>query len=64
MPKVLVVDDDPLVRFTVLAVLEDGGFDVLEAGTAPEALSLLEGADDIAAIITAYSRVVSCQGSL
>ncbi|RWX05987.1 response regulator [Rhizobium hidalgonense] len=41
--RVLVVDDDPLIRFAMVDALEDAGFEVLEAGNADEALVLLEG---------------------
>ena len=37
---VLVVDDNPQVRTFVMEVLRAGGFDVLEAGSLPEAESL------------------------
>jgi CheY-like chemotaxis protein len=52
MPKViLVVDDEPLLRTLVRDVLEDMGYAVKEAGTADEALKLLEE-DGIAAVLT------------
>ena len=39
---VLVVEDHPLVRMGVLEVLIDTGFEALEAGSAVEAIRMLE----------------------
>jgi DNA-binding response OmpR family regulator len=39
MRKVLVVDDEVLIRMTVI----DAGFEVIEAGTADEALDIIDG---------------------
>ena len=39
--KVLLVDDDDLVRLTIGRVLEMSGFDVTSAATVPEALRLI-----------------------
>jgi len=41
-PRVLVVDDDEGVRYTLRGVLEDAGLSVLEASSGREALGLLE----------------------
>ena len=49
---VLVVDDEPLVRLTIADMLRLGGFDVLEAGSAVQALELLANGYCIAALIT------------
>ena len=40
--RVLVVDDDDLVRTVAVDTLEDAGFDVIEAATAEEALDRCE----------------------
>lgn len=42
MRKVLVVDDEILIRMTVIDALEEAGFVVIEAGTADEAMDLIE----------------------
>ncbi|HYT75232.1 MAG TPA: response regulator [Vicinamibacterales bacterium] len=42
MHKVLIVDDEPLIRWAVREVLEGAGYATLEAGTAREALSYLQ----------------------
>ena len=41
-PLVLVVEDEFLVRMNALSLLEEAGFGVLEAGSADEAIALLE----------------------
>ncbi|MGE5608428.1 MAG: response regulator [Bacillota bacterium] len=41
-PRVLIVDDDTMVRMSVAAYLEDEGFDVHSATSAAEALRMLE----------------------
>ena len=41
-PVVLVVEDEGFVRLMAVAMLEDAGFEVLEAGTADEAWGVLE----------------------
>jgi len=42
--RVLVIDDEPLVRLVAVDTLDDLGFAVLEAGTAVEALNHVRGA--------------------
>lgn len=44
MQTVLVVDDEPLIRWAVREGLESAGYAVLEAGSAREALDSLAGA--------------------
>jgi CheY-like chemotaxis protein len=44
---VLVVEDDVLVRMHGVDILEDAGFTVLEAETADEAITLLQGQEDV-----------------
>lgn len=44
---VLIVEDEALVRMYGCDVLEHAGFEVLEAGTADEAVALLEKHDDV-----------------
>ncbi len=51
-PRVLVVDDEPLLRLFNVDMLSDAGFDVLEAGDADEALRVLEATDDIQVVFT------------
>ena len=51
-PRVLVVEDEPLLRLFNSDMLTDAGFDVLEAADAEEALHLLETNDDIRVVFT------------
>jgi DNA-binding NtrC family response regulator len=45
MITVLVVDDEPLIRWAVRETLEGAGYDVVEAGSAGEAMTCIPGAD-------------------
>jgi CheY-like chemotaxis protein len=49
---VLVVEDEPLVRFMAMDIVEEAGFQVLEAADADEALSLLDQPDRIDIVFT------------
>jgi CheY-like chemotaxis protein len=49
---VLAVEDMLLVRMFISDVLTDEGFRVLEAGTAAEALTILQARPDVMAIVT------------
>ena len=44
MTTVLVVDDEPLIRWAVREILEDAGYGVVEAGSACEAMSRIADA--------------------
>lgn len=50
--RVLVVEDEPLLRMFNADMLIDAGFDVLEASDASEALHLLETTNDIRVVFT------------
>jgi CheY-like chemotaxis protein len=50
--KVLVVEDDDLIRFNIAEALSDAGFDVLEAANVVEAVGLLGMHGDIRAVFT------------
>ena len=39
MSTILVVDDEPLIRWAVREILEDSGYDVVEAGSAADAMT-------------------------
>jgi CheY-like chemotaxis protein len=49
---VLLVEDEGLIRQLLAFAFEDAGFDVLDAGSADEAVQMLETAQEVAAIIT------------
>ncbi len=50
--KVLVVDDEPFVRMLVADVLDEAGFEVVEAPNAQVALKRLELAPDVQVLFT------------
>lgn len=41
MRKVLVVEDEVLIRLTIVDALHEAGFEVLEAGTAEDAIEMM-----------------------
>jgi CheY-like chemotaxis protein len=49
---VLVVEDEPFTRLMAADVLSSAGFAVLEAGSAFEALTILEANEDVAVVFT------------
>jgi CheY-like chemotaxis protein len=51
-PRVVLADDEVLVRDLVQEALEDAGFTVLAAGSGSEAIDLLVANDDVRALVT------------
>lgn len=51
-PTVLVVEDDALIRMSMIDMVADMGFASLDAGDGPEALRLLADNGDIAILLT------------
>ena len=49
---ILVVEDEALIRFELVDMLEDAGFDVLDACDAGDAIALLEQHPEIRLVIT------------
>ncbi len=47
MARIIVVEDEALIRMNSVEALEDAGFEVVEAANADEAIALLEKADDV-----------------
>ena len=62
LPLVLVVDDEFLVRLNALSLLEEAGFGVLEAGSADEAIAVLERRKDIRIVFTDINMPGSMDG--
>jgi len=50
--KVLVVEDEPLLRMMAIDILEDAGFTVEEAGNSREALAILRRVPDLHVLFT------------
>jgi CheY-like chemotaxis protein len=61
-PVVLVVEDEVLLRWTAVAIIEEAGFDVVEAGTGIEAISILEKRSDIRTVFTDIEMPGSING--
>ncbi|NTJ42153.1 response regulator [Agrobacterium larrymoorei] len=59
---VLVVEDDPLLRMMAVDMVEDAGFDTLEAGGADEALEILERRSDVGVLFTDIDMPGSMDG--
>lgn len=59
---VLVVEDDVLVRFHAVTLLEEAGFGTLEAANADEAIALLEVRKDIRIVFTDIDMPGSMDG--
>src|SRR5438105_9835717 len=51
-PVVLVVEDEFLIRSSAVEIIENAGFDVLQAADADEALEILQTRTDIRVIFT------------
>lgn len=49
---ILVVEDDPIIRMSAVATLEDAGFWVLDAQDSSDALDLLADHPEIAVLVT------------
>jgi CheY-like chemotaxis protein len=52
MPAVLIVEDEPLVRIGAVNLIEDAGFEVIEAASADEAIGILECRSDVRVVFT------------
>lgn len=59
---VLVVEDDPLLRMMAVDMVEDAGFDALEASGADEALEILETRPDVDVLFTDVDMPGSMDG--
>jgi DNA-binding NtrC family response regulator len=59
---VLVGEDEPLIRMSVAATIEDAGFKVYEAGNADDALRLLAERVDICVLFTDVDMPGSMDG--
>lgn len=59
---VLVVEDEPLLRLMALDLVEDAGFEAVEARDADEAISILEARKDITVVFTDVDMPGSMDG--
>jgi two-component system, response regulator PdtaR len=61
-PRVLIVDDEPLVRMTIADMLRLGGFEVLEAGAGTQALQLLSASEQPVVALVSDVRMPGING--
>jgi CheY-like chemotaxis protein len=59
---ILIVEDDFLVRMHAAEMIADAGFEVVEAGSADEAIVILEGRLDITVVFTDIQMPGSMDG--
>ena len=59
---VLIVEDEALVRMAAVGMVEEAGFEVLEATNADEAILLLEARRDITVVFTDVEMPGSTDG--
>lgn len=63
-PVVLVVEDEPLLRMMAADLVEEAGFDVIEAADADEAVRVLESGANIRIVFTDIDMPGSMDGLL
>src|SRR5712672_715754 len=61
-PKILVVEDEMMLRMRAVDIVEDAGFTPIEAVNADEALAILESRADIALLFTDIQMPGSMDG--
>jgi CheY-like chemotaxis protein len=61
-PVVLIVEDDFLIRLHAARIIEEAGFDVIEASNADDAISILEVRSDITVLFTDIQMPGSMDG--
>ena len=62
MRSSLIVEDELLIRLNAVEMIEEAGFEVLEAASADEAIAVLEGRFDITVVFTDIQMPGSMDG--
>lgn len=62
LPVALIVEDEPLLMMHAIDVVEDAGFEVIEARNADEAVAILESRGDIRVVLTDVNMPGSMDG--
>jgi two-component system, response regulator PdtaR len=62
MTIVLVVEDEFLIRMNTVEMVEDAGYEAVEAANADEGLAMLERRDDIAVVVSDINMPGSMNG--
>jgi CheY-like chemotaxis protein len=60
--KILIVEDEPLVRMLAVDLIEDAGFEAIEASDADEAIVILERVPEIRILMTDIDMPGSMNG--
>lgn len=60
--KVLVVEDEPIIRLGIVLSIEDAGYSVIEAASADEAISRLSADDEVRVVVTDVDMPGSMDG--
>ena len=61
-PVVLIVEDEQLLRMNAVEMVEEAGFEAIEASDADEAIRILESRNDIRAVFTDIQMPGSMDG--
>lgn len=59
---ILVVEDEPVLRFLIVEELEDAGYEVFEAEDASHAIAILEAQADIRLVLTDIDLFTAAEG--
>lgn len=62
MSKILVVEDEALIRLAIVQLLEEAGYETYEAGDSESAIRLLERHQDIRVVVTDVDMPGSMDG--
>ena len=62
MAVVLLVEDDSIIRMDLLSIIEEAGFEVIEATNADDAILILEARADISVVFTDIEMPGSMNG--
>lgn len=60
--KIMVVEDEPLIRLGLATTIEDAGYEVLEAASADEAIRKLEQTEGVRLVLTDVDMPGSMDG--
>ena len=60
--KIMVVEDEPLIRLGLASTIEDAGYEVVEAASADEAIRKLEATEGVQLVLTDVDMPGSMDG--
>ncbi len=60
--KILVVEDEPIIRLGMVSSIEDAGYDVVEASNADDAIRRIEGDSEVRVVVTDVDMPGSMDG--